>query len=212
MAQNPTDTQNPSENQSRSGLGLPGKGYTSPFQAGGMNRAAAPASPYASSAPAYGASSAADMGRKLVVGQGITLAGEIQSCDHLIVEGRVEAALKGAKMLDIAEAGTFVGTVEIDEAVIAGAFEGDIIVQGRLTVRSTGKINGTISYKELAVEAGATVEGSLTPLGAKVAAKKNNDGVSMSMNSAMNSEINKAKTEDNKDESLFGADKMVVNG
>ena len=79
-------------------------------------------------------------------------------------------------------------------------------------MRSTGKINGTISYKELAVEAGATVEGSLTPLGAKVAAKKNNDSVSMSMNSAMNSEINKAKTEDNKDDSLFGADKMVVNG
>lgn len=105
-------------------------------------------------------------GRRLVIGEGITLSGEIESCDHLIVEGTVEAALKGASVLEISENGMFYGTVEINEATIAGRFEGDLTVNGRLTVRASGSITGAISYKELAAEAGATLDGKITPLSA----------------------------------------------
>lgn len=144
----------------------------------GFHRPAAMAAPAprmpASYAPIYpgsasfasqsAAAAAAADGRKLVVGEGITLSGEIEACDHLIVEGKVEAALKGARVLDIAETGVFYGTVEIDEATIAGRFEGDLTVGGRLTVRSTGSITGAVSYKELAVEAGATIDGKINPV------------------------------------------------
>lgn len=106
-------------------------------------------------------------GRKLYIGQGITLSGEIESCDHLVVEGTVEAALKGASVLEIAEAGAYFGTVDIDEATIAGRFEGDLTVRGRLTIKASGSITGAISYKELAVEAGATLDGKVSPLDAK---------------------------------------------
>ena len=108
-------------------------------------------------------------GRKLVIGQGITLSGEIEACDHLIVEGTVEAALKGASQMDVSESGAFYGAVEIDEAVIAGHFEGDLTVKGRLTIRSSGTITGTIAYKELAIEAGAVLDGTVTPLDGKSA-------------------------------------------
>lgn len=103
-------------------------------------------------------------GRRLMIGEGITLSGEIESCDHLVVEGTVEAALKGAKILDIAENGVYYGTVEIENATIAGRFEGDIRVDGRLTVKSTGVIIGTITYRELAVESGATIDGKIAPM------------------------------------------------
>jgi cytoskeletal protein CcmA (bactofilin family) len=128
----------------------------------------AAASPYGASSP----SAAADVssGRKLYIGQGITLSGEIESCDHLVVEGTVEAALKGASVLEIAEAGAYYGTVDIDEATIAGRFEGDLTVRGRLTVKASGSITGSITYKELAVEAGATLDGKVSPLDAKHAA------------------------------------------
>jgi len=109
---------------------------------------------------------------KLVIGSGITLSGEIESCDHLIVQGTVEASLKGASVLDIAEQGAFFGTVDIQEATIAGRFEGDVTVQGRLTVESTGIIIGTIAYKELSIEAGATLEGSISPIGSQATQKK----------------------------------------
>jgi cytoskeletal protein CcmA (bactofilin family) len=107
-----------------------------------------------------------DTGRKLVVGQGINMSGEIDSCDHLIVEGTVEAALKGAAILDIFEKGTFFGTVEIEEATIAGKFEGDLVVHGRLTLRASADVSGTISYGELSVEAGAQMQGMIRPASA----------------------------------------------
>ncbi|MFP4098132.1 MAG: polymer-forming cytoskeletal protein [Alphaproteobacteria bacterium] len=108
--------------------------------------------------------SAGGADRTLTIGRGINMSGEIEACDHLLVEGTVEAALKGAKVLDIAESGTFYGTVEIQEATIAGRFEGDITVNGRLTLKSTGVITGSIAYRELEVEAGAVLDGRMTPL------------------------------------------------
>lgn len=127
---------------------------------------------YPGAAAPYGQQNAATAndpasGRKLYIGQGITLSGEIESCDHLVVEGTVEAALKGASVLEIAEAGAYFGTVDIDEATIAGRFEGDLTVRGRLTVKASGSITGSITYKELAIEAGSNIDGKLSPLDAK---------------------------------------------
>ena len=151
------------------GLDIPG---TSGFQRPGATGPQALRVPGAGYTPGnysqFGSSStdARSSSRRLVVGEGITMSGEIESCDTLIVEGTVEAALKGASILDIAESGVFYGTVEIDECVIAGRFEGDITVHGRLTLKASGSITGSISYKELAVEAGATIDGKMSPLNA----------------------------------------------
>ncbi len=120
--------------------------------------------------------SAASEERRLVIGRGITVSGEIESCDTLIVEGTIEAALKGAKILEISESGTFYGTVEINEATVAGRFEGDLTVNGRLTVSSGGVITGTIAYKELEIQAGAVIDGKITPLRAGALDAKGNAG------------------------------------
>lgn len=158
---------------------IPGAGFQRPGQPPVANRApgAYPGSYPGGYGQSTGSSPAAaygENGRKLVIGQGITLSGEIESCDYLIVEGTVEAALKGASRMDITENGAFFGTVEIDEATIAGRFEGDITVKGRLTIRATGTIIGSIAYKELAVEAGATLDGKVNPLEGSKAQSSNN--------------------------------------
>lgn len=146
---------------------VPGAGYSPAGFAAPMN------SPYGAApgmqSPAGSASTearSANAARRLVVGEGITMSGEIESCDTLIVEGTVEAVLKGASILDIAETGVFYGTVEIDECTIAGRFEGDITVNGRLTLKASGSVTGSIAYKELAVESGGTLDGKLSPLSA----------------------------------------------
>ena len=99
--------------------------------------------------------------RKLTVGRDIALTGEISACDYLIVEGTVEARVREGKRMEIADTGLFRGTVEIDEADIAGRFEGDITVHGRLRVTATGRIDGKVQYGELEVEAGGHIEGEL---------------------------------------------------
>lgn len=163
MSETP-DTQNQEQTNTKA-VDIPSSAYGTQPAA----RAAYPGSSYSGyGAQAVGsaqsATSHSSEDRRLVIGQGITMSGEIEHCDMLLVEGTIEAALKGAKMLEISETGTFYGTVEIDEAQIAGRFEGDITVNGRLTLTAGGVITGSISYKELQIEAGATIDGKLTPL------------------------------------------------
>lgn len=158
--------------------------------------------PFAARSPysygnSFGPDASISTGRKLVIGEGITLSGEIEACDHLVVEGTVEASLKGASVLDVSQSGMFFGSVEINEATIAGRFEGNLVVNGRLTVRSTGTISGTLSYKELAVEAGATIEGSMAPMsvdGRSVSSDKKPSG-SSSKKSSDSSELPFSKSQ-----------------
>ncbi len=162
----PLDQQTSSDNTSGRSSAPAGTG---PFQKQGHS---VPAGRYGSNNTGYSApssytvpkSSSTGSDRKLTLGPGITMSGEIEACDHLVVEGTVEAALKGAKVLEIAETGVYFGTVEIEEATIAGRFEGDLTVNGRLTICSGGSITGSVSYRELAVEAGAVLDGTVTPL------------------------------------------------
>lgn len=169
-----TDNQNA---QGAARVDIPGQNFQRPNAATPAGNR--PAYPGASYPGAQGNATASpsnandvDNSRKLVIGQGITMSGEIEACDHLIVQGTIEASLKGANILDVAESGSYFGTVEIEEANIAGRFEGDITVKGRLTIESTGTIIGSVTYKELSMEAGATLDGSVSPIGSENAVKK----------------------------------------
>jgi cytoskeletal protein CcmA (bactofilin family) len=123
----------------------------------------APAVPKRADIPAQPARQASEQ-RKLIVGQGIAFSGEIGACDHLIVEGAIEAKLPEGNRIDIAVTGVFRGTASAEEVDIAGRFEGELTVKGRLTLRSTGRVDGKIQYGELAVEAGGTIDGEIRTL------------------------------------------------
>lgn len=105
-----------------------------------------------------------DQSRKLTVGRDISLNGEIATCDHLIVEGTVKATIKGGRMLEISESGTYQGVVDIENADIAGRFEGDLIVRGKLIIRPTAQVTGNLYYGRLQVDTGAAINASLNTL------------------------------------------------
>lgn len=102
--------------------------------------------------------------RKLIVGQGISLNGEIRSCDHLIVEGKVEAELKDCRAIDLSGDGTFKGSAEVEDADIAGRFDGDLMVRGHLVLRAGGVIAGKLRYGEIEIETGGKVIGTMEPI------------------------------------------------
>lgn len=100
-------------------------------------------------------------GRRMVVARDITLAGQISKCDTLIVEGAVEGMRYDGQSLEVAEGGSFNGSIEVDTAEIAGTFEGVVVVRGRLSVRPTGRIVGTVRYGEIEINAGGQINGEL---------------------------------------------------
>jgi len=103
--------------------------------------------------------------RKLIVGRGLSLSGEITACDVLVVEGKVEAKLTDGKLLEITESGQFRGSVEIENADIAGRYDGQLTVHGRLTIRGTGRVSGMVKYGELEVNVGGQIIGEMQVVG-----------------------------------------------
>jgi len=99
--------------------------------------------------------------RKLIVGREISLSGEINSCDKLIVEGSVEANLQNCHDVELAETGLFKGSAMIDEIEVRGRFEGSLVVRKRLFIRSTGRVSGTIRYGQIEIECGGQISGDI---------------------------------------------------
>ena len=112
-------------------------------------------------APAAMPADLADSGKRLIVGEGIQMKGEITACDRLVVEGQVEVTLKATRMLEIKPTGHFTGSCEVEEAEVSGVYEGNLTVRGRLTVHAGGRVTGDISYGEIELERGAQITGKL---------------------------------------------------
>jgi len=111
--------------------------------------------------PASGARRPEAEVRKLIVGREISLSGEINSCDRLIVEGSVEANLQNCRDIDIAESGLFKGSASIEEAEVRGRFEGSLVVRKRLMIRATGRVSGTVRYGQIEIECGGQISGDV---------------------------------------------------
>jgi cytoskeletal protein CcmA (bactofilin family) len=100
--------------------------------------------------------------RTLTVGRSIKLRGEIAACDHLIVEGEVDAETAAATKLEISREGTVRGKANVETASVTGTFEGSLTVKGLLFVEAGGRVSGEVTCGELEVRRGGKVEGSLT--------------------------------------------------
>ena len=119
-----------------------------------------PASPLAGVRWRRRAATTADL-RKLIVGREITLSGEINSCDKLVIEGSVEANLQNCTEVELAESGLFKGSATIDEIEVRGRFEGTLTVRKRLLIRATGRVSGTIRYGQIEIECGGQISGDV---------------------------------------------------
>jgi cytoskeletal protein CcmA (bactofilin family) len=100
--------------------------------------------------------------RTLIIGPGVSVKGEITSCNRLIVEGKIEAKLADCPNVIIKQGGVFSGESTTQDADIQGCFDGNLVVRGRLLVRATGAVAGKIAYGEIAIERGGKISGELS--------------------------------------------------
>jgi cytoskeletal protein CcmA (bactofilin family) len=104
-------------------------------------------------------------GSKLIVGPNIKLKGvEIDDCDTLVVEGRVEATMV-SRAIQIAEHGAFNGKVDVDVAEIRGAFQGEMTARKKLVIHASGRVSGKIRYGKMLVQEGGEMSGDIGALG-----------------------------------------------
>lgn len=99
--------------------------------------------------------------RRLLVGAGITLSGQVSDCENLIIEGKVVADDMAVAQLDVLEQGLCTGVIRAENATIAGRFEGRMVVTGQLKLKATAKVSGEIFYAAMTVEDGADIDARL---------------------------------------------------
>jgi cytoskeletal protein CcmA (bactofilin family) len=102
--------------------------------------------------------------RTLVVGRGISLQGTVADAERLVVEGTVESQMIQATELFVAQAGVCKGELQVEDAEIAGLFDGTITARNSLVIRATGRVNGVARCRKLSVEEGGQVSGRMEML------------------------------------------------
>ncbi len=106
-------------------------------------------------------------GSRLIVGPDVKLKGaEIQDCDTLVVEGRVEATMD-SRVIQITSNGSFSGKVGIDVAEIYGSFDGELTARSQLIIHSSGRVSGKIRYGKIYIEEGGELSGDIGSINAK---------------------------------------------
>ena len=118
-------------------------------------------------------------GSRLIVGPDVKLKGaEIQDCDILVVEGRVEATMD-SRVIQIAEKGAFSGKVGIDVAEIHGHFDGELTARNQLIIHASGRVSGKIRYGKILIEEGGELSGDISSIASDTDSRHGRNGREM---------------------------------
>ncbi len=96
------------------------------------------------------------------VGVGTELVGRLRCQGDLVVGGIVQAECAIGGSFTLSEGGSWEGTIEAANAVIAGHVVGDIVIAEKLEIRKTARISGSVSARSIAVARGAVIDGAMS--------------------------------------------------
>ena len=98
----------------------------------------------------------------MTIGPGVKMEGAIRNFKNLMILGSSEGELEGENLI-IGEGGWLKGTATICNMEVVGNFGGVANVTGHILLRSTGIIEGTITYASIEIENGGQISGEIRP-------------------------------------------------
>lgn len=100
-----------------------------------------------------------------LVAANVEIRGDVSFSGGLRVDGRIEGNVLGSEetrgLLVLSEKGSIRGNVRVYDAIINGTIHGDLQVEHFLELQAGACITGSINYRQLQMDCGATVEGKL---------------------------------------------------
>ena len=97
---------------------------------------------------------------KVIIGNGVTLTGEIKKADEVQIDGEADVTMKTDNLV-VGISGQCKGNIETHNADIWGVFDGDITASGTLTIQEQGKVSGTIEYQNIQIKLGGKLNGDI---------------------------------------------------
>lgn len=100
----------------------------------------------------------------LIVGEGVEITGKVDVPGSLEVHGKIVGEVR-AGMIMVGATGRIEGRMVAEELELHGYASDFLSVSRRLAVRSTATVVGTISYRTIEIEGGASIRGKLEQQG-----------------------------------------------
>ena len=122
------------------------------------------------------------------IGSGVSVNGEINAPNEVIVNGKHTGKVSAGK-ISVKNGGGVDGETAVETAEIEGNYDGELQVAGTLSVSSSGIAKGDIRYKDLEIALGGKISGTIAE---------------MSDDEFSKSKIKLVKDEENKDKKSGG--------
>ena len=120
--------------------------------------AAPAAEPAPSSEPVLGS----DGNPVSVIGETLHFKGELSAGEDLVIEGKVEGQINQGKCcLTVRPKGELIADVNATKIFVEGTVTGDLAATVSVTVRESGVVKGNIIAPKVAINEGATFNGSI---------------------------------------------------
>ncbi|MEM1174187.1 MAG: polymer-forming cytoskeletal protein [Pseudomonadota bacterium] len=97
-----------------------------------------------------------------VIGETLHFKGELSAGEDLVIEGKVEGTVNQGKCcLTVKPKGSLLANVNATKIFIEGRVEGDLAATVSVTIRESGQVTGNIISPKVAIDEGATFNGSI---------------------------------------------------
>lgn len=95
-----------------------------------------------------------------IIGKGTIIEGNINATGNIRIDGKIIGNIIAKAKVVIGHDAIIEGNITAQNAEIAGFIKGKLDVSDYIILKNTAKINGDIASNKLAMEAGATFNGS----------------------------------------------------
>ena len=101
-----------------------------------------------------------DNPNKMVIGSGTSFKGSDINTDSIEIYGKVETSVR-AKVIYVGSSAEIIGSVSCDQIEIHGSVSGAIEAKGKVSIKKSATVVGTLRYQSVAVDEGANIYSDL---------------------------------------------------
>lgn len=101
-----------------------------------------------------------DNPNKMVIGSGTSFKGSDINTDSIEIYGKVETSVR-AKIIYVGTSSEIIGSISCDQIEIHGSVSGAIEAKGKVSIKKSATVVGTLRYQSISVDEGANIYSDL---------------------------------------------------
>ena len=96
-----------------------------------------------------------------VIGDGLTIEGEISGDDEVVVHGTVRGTLTTSEAVSVANGAVVEADVSASSVTVGGQLTGNVTAQDRIDIQAGGRLVGDVKSARFTIADGASFKGSV---------------------------------------------------